>query len=177
MNSDIKEILFTEEMIREMSQKMGQQISYDYKDCDSILLVGLLKGSVPFLAELMKHITVPVTINFIKVSSYVGSESKVLQMKQDLDEDVEGRHILIVEDILDTGRTLKTVKELLVHRGAASVKVATMLDKVEGRVIPFEAEYVGFECPNAFVVGYGLDYNERYRELPYVGVLKEEVYM
>lgn len=176
MHNDVKEILFSEQDIHDMSVKLGKQIDEDYKDCDSLILLGLLKGSVPFLAELMKRISVPVTMDFMQAKSYVGSTSGELTIKKDIDQDVKGQHILIVEDILDTGKTLSTVKQKLIERGAASVKVATMLDKKEGRIIPFEADYIGFECPNEFIVGFGLDYNEHYRELPYIGVLKEEVY-
>lgn len=141
-----------------------------------VLLVGLLKGSVPFMAELAKHLNSDVTFDYMNVSSYDGVESKTLVVKQDLKEDVSGKNILIVEDILDTGKTLYNVKDMLLKRNANSVKIVTMLDKEEGRVIDMKADYVGFKIPNAFVVGYGLDLNEKYRQLPYVGVLKEECY-
>ena len=138
--------------------------------------MGLLKGSVPFMAELAKHLNIDVTFDYMNVSSYDGVESKTLVVKQDLKEDVSGKNILIVEDILDTGKTLYNVKEMLLKRNANSVKIVTMLDKEEGRIIDMKADYVGFKIPNAFVVGYGLDFNEKYRQLPYVGVLKEECY-
>ena len=141
-----------------------------------VLLVGLLKGSVPFMAELAKHLNSDVTFDYMNVSSYDGVESKTLVVKQDLKEDVSGKNILIVEDILDTGKTLYNVKEMLLKRNANSVKIVTMLDKEEGRIIDMKADYVGFKIPNAFVVGYGLDFNEKYRQLPYVGILKEECY-
>lgn len=176
MNKDIKKILFTEEEIREKCKELAKQVDEAYQGEPSIYTIGLLKGSIPFMAELVKHIQTPLTMNYMQVSSYVGSESGALNMKKDLDEDITGKAVLIIEDILDTGKTLSTVKELLLKRGAKSVKVITLLDKVEGRVIPFTADFAGFICPNEFVVGYGLDFNEDYRQLPYVGILKEECY-
>ena len=128
------------------------------------------------MAELSKHLNSDVTFDYMNVSSYDGVESKTLVVKQDLKEDVTGKNILIVEDILDTGKTLYNVKEMLLKRRANSVRIVTMLDKAEGRVIDMNADYIGFTIPNAFVVGYGLDFNERYRQLPYVGILKEECY-
>jgi len=128
------------------------------------------------MAELAKHLNSDVTFDYMNVSSYDGVESKTLVVKQDLKEDVSGKNILIVEDILDTGKTLYNVKEMLLKRNANSVKIVTMLDKEEGRIIDMKADYVGFKIPNAFVVGYGLDFNEKYRQLPYVGILKEECY-
>lgn len=175
MHKNIKEILISEEQIIEKCKELGKIIDKDY-DGKEVLLVGLLKGSVPFMAELAKHLNIDVTFDYMNVSSYEGVESKTLVVKQDLKEDVTGKNILIVEDILDTGKTLYNVKEMLIKRNAGSVKIVTMLDKEEGRVIDMKADYVGFKIPNAFVVGYGLDYNEKYRQLPYVGVLKEECY-
>ena len=128
------------------------------------------------MAELAKLFNSDVTFDYMNVSSYDGVESKTLVVKQDLKEDVSGKNILIVEDILDTGKTLYNVKEMLLKRNANSVKIVTMLDKEEGRIIDMKADYVGFKIPNAFVVGYGLDFNEKYRQLPYVGILKEECY-
>lgn len=175
MHKDIKEILITEEQIKVKCKELAGEIDKDYVG-QTILLVGLLKGSVPFMAELGKYLTSDVMFDYMNVSSYEGSESKTLVVKHDLQEEVEGRNILIVEDILDTGKTLKNVKEMLLNRNAKSVKIVTLLDKEEGRVFDMHADYVGFKVPNAFVVGYGLDFNERYRQLPYVGVLKEECY-
>lgn len=157
------------------SKELGKIIDKDYEGKE-VLLVGLLKGSVPFMAELAKHLNSDVTFDYMNVSSYDGVESKTLVVKQDLKEDVSGKNILIVEDILDTGKTLYNVKEMLLKRNANSVKIVTMLDKEEGRIIDMKADYVGFKIPNAFVVGYGLDFNEKYRQLPYVGILKEECY-
>ena len=175
MHKNIKEILISEEQIIEKCKELGKIIDKDYEGKE-VLLVGLLKGSVPFMAELAKHLNSDVTFDYMNVSSYDGVESKTLVVKQDLKEDVSGKNILIVEDILDTGKTLYNVKEMLLKRNANSVKIVTMLDKEEGRIIDMKADYVGFKIPNAFVVGYGLDFNETYRQLPYVGILKEECY-
>lgn len=175
MHKNIKEILISEEQIIEKCKELGKIIDKDYEGKE-VLLVGLLKGSVPFMAELAKHLNSDVTFDYMNVSSYDGVESKTLVVKQDLKEDVSGKNILIVEDIRDTGKTLYNVKEMLLKRNANSVKIVTMLDKEEGRIIDMKADYVGFKIPNAFVVGYGLDFNEKYRQLPYVGILKEECY-
>lgn len=175
MHKNIKEILISEEQIIEKCKELGKIIDKDYEGKE-VLLVGLLKGSVPFMAELAKHLNSDVTFDYMNVSSYDGVESKTLVVKQDLKEDVSGKNILIVEDILDTGKTLYNVKEMLLKRNANSVKIVTMLDKEEGRIIDMKADYVGFKIPNAFVVGYGLDFNEKYCQLPYVGILKEECY-
>lgn len=180
MNKDVKKILFSEEDIHEMSVKMGEQLTEEYKDKVSnespLVVIGLLKGCVPFLSELVKRIDLPLQFYFMQAKSYVGSKAGTLNITMDLQEDITDKHVLIVEDIVDTGHTLSVVKDLLEQRGAASVKVATMLDKVEGRVVPFDADFVGFDCPNEFIIGYGLDYNEMYRNLPYIGILKEEIY-
>ena len=175
MHKDVKEILYTQEEIVEKCKELAKQITNDYNDKE-VILVGLLKGSVPFLAELSKYIELDVTFDYMDVSSYEGVESRTITIKKDLDQDVKGKDILLVEDILDTGKTLTTVKAMLEERGANSVEIVTMLDKKEGRTYPIEAKYVGFEIPNAFVIGFGLDFNEKYRNLPYVGILKEECY-
>ena len=164
MHKDIKEILYTEEEIKAKCDELAQEIDRDYAG-QEILLVGLLKGSVPFMAELAKHLKSDVKFDFMSVSSYSGVESKTLVVRQD-----------IKEDILDTGKTLYNVKEMLEKRHAKSVKIVTLLDKEEGRVFDMKADYSGFKIPNAFVVGYGLDFNERYRQLPYIGILKEDCY-
>lgn len=175
MHKDVKEILYTQEEIVEKCKELAKQMTNDYNDKE-VILVGLLKGSVPFLAELSKYIELDVTFDYMDVSSYEGVESRTVTIKKDLDQDVKGKDILLVEDILDTGKTLTTVKAMLEERGANSVEIVTMLDKKEGRTYPIEAKYVGFEIPNAFVIGFGLDFNEKYRQLPYVGILKEECY-
>mgnify|MGYP000199437723 FL=1 len=140
-------------------------------------MVALLKGSVPFLAELIKHIDLDIQFDFMDVSSYQGTESiGDIRIDKDLDCSVKGLSILLVEDIVDTGRTLKEVTKLLMNKGAKDVKVVSLLDKPDRRVVEIEADYVGFEIPNEFVVGFGLDYDQKYRNLPYIGVLKPEVY-
>ena len=168
MHKDIKEILYTEEEIKAKCDELAKQIDQDYAALE-ILFVGLLKDSDPFMAELVKF-------DFMSVSSYSGVESKTLVVRQDIKEDIRGKNVLIVEDILDTGKTLYNVKEMLEKRHAKSVKIVTLLDKEEGRVFDMKADYSGFKIPNAFVVGYGLDFNERYRQLPYIGILKEDCY-
>lgn len=175
MHKDVKEILISQEEISQKCIELAKEIDKDYQGKE-LILVGLLKGSVPFLAELSKYIEHDVTFDYMDVSSYEGVQSSSLTIKKDLDQDVNGKNILLVEDILDTGKTLTTVKAMLEERGASSVEIVTMLDKKEGRVYPIEAKYIGFEIPNAFVIGFGLDFNEKYRNLPYVGILKEECY-
>lgn len=175
MHKDVKEILYTQDEITQKCKELGKKIMNDYHDKD-LVMVGLLKGSVPFLAELSKYVNLDVTFDYMDVSSYEGVESRTITIKKDLDQDVKGKHILLVEDILDTGKTLTTVRSMLIERGAASVEIVAMLDKKEGRTYPIEAKYYGYEIPNSFVVGFGLDFNEKYRNLPYVGILKEECY-
>lgn len=176
MHQNVKEILYSMEEIQKRSQELGAEISKDYEGKSPIVL-GLLKGSVPFMAELTKYITVDVSFAFMHVSSYVGTRSGQLHIKHDIDQDVKGKDIIIVEDIIDTGNTLYYVKHMLLDRGANSVRIVTLLDKTECRKIDIQADYVGFPIPNAFVVGFGLDFDELYRNLPYIGILKEECYM
>lgn len=178
MHQDIKKILVTEEQIINRSCELAKQICEDYRKQGQVpLMVGLLKGSVPFLAELIKHMDLDVCFDFMDVSSYEGTESiGDVKINLDLHTSVRDVPVLLVEDIVDTGRTLKEVKRMLENKGAKDVKVVSLLDKPERRVVEIEAEYVGFVVPNEFVVGYGLDYNQKYRHLPYVGVLKDEVY-
>lgn len=174
----VEKVLVTQEEIMKRCAEMGKQISEDYKNKKEIpLVVGLLKGSVPFMAEIIKHIDLEIQIDFMDVSSYEGTESLGnIRIVKDLDCSVNNLSILLVEDIVDTGRTLKEVKRMLMSKGAKEVNVVSLLDKPEGRVVDIEAEYVGFTIPNEFVVGYGLDYDQKYRNLPYIGVLKREVY-
>ena len=159
------------------AKKLGQQLTKDYQGKNPIF-VGILKGSVPFMAELIKHIDTHIELDFMLVSSYHGgtASSGVINVIKDIDQDITGRDILFVEDIIDTGQTLKNLCNLFKERNAASVKIATLLDKPEGRVVEIDADYTCFTIPNEFVVGYGLDYNENYRNIPYIGILKEEVY-
>lgn len=178
MREVIEKVLVTEEDIVRRSAELGQQITQDYeKQNETPLVVALLKGSVPFLAEIIKHIDMEIQFDFMDVSSYQGTESiGDIRIDKDLDCSVKGISILLVEDIIDTGRTLKEVTKLLKNKGAKDVKVVSLLDKPDRRVVDIEADYVGFTIPNEFVVGFGLDYNQKYRNLPYIGVLKPEIY-
>lgn len=177
MNQDIEKILYSQEEIALITKKLGEQITADYQD-KKPLVVCILKGAVLFMTDIVREIKTYCEMDFMSVSSY-GDElvsSGDVKIIKDLDQSVEGRHILVVEDIVDTGRTLERVVELFKHRGAASVKICTLLDKPERREKAITADYIGFTVPNEFVVGYGLDYKGYYRNLPYVGVLKESVY-
>ncbi len=176
LDKAIEKVLVSEEEIIEKSKELGEILTKEYEGKNPLVL-GILRGSVPFLAELIKHIDCHLETDFMTVSSYHGGTKSSGEVKLILDVDtaVKGREILIVEDIIDTGRTLKYLKELLEHRGA-NVKIVTLLDKPEGRIVEIKPDYSGFTIPNEFVVGFGLDYEENYRNLPYVGVLKPEVY-
>lgn len=176
MNKDVEKVLVSQDQITERAKQLGKQISEDYKDKYPIL-IALLKGSVPFLAELMKYIEIDMETEFMDVSSYAGTHSTgEVKIIKDLDRSIKGCDVIIVEDIVDTGRTLKTVIELLYSKGANSVKIVTLLNKDARRVIDIKADYIGFEIEDEFVIGFGLDYNEKYRNLPYIGVLKEDCY-
>ncbi len=177
MHKDVEKILLSEQDINEISKKLGKQITKDYNGKNPIL-IGLLKGCIPFMAKLMGDIDLMLEMEFMDVSSYHGGieSSGDIRIIKDLDIPVDGRNIIIVEDIVDTGRTLKVITDLLIYRGASSVEVVTLLDKPEGRVVEFVPKYIGRTIPKEFVIGFGLDYNEYYRNLPYVGVLKESVY-
>lgn len=175
MHQDVKEILFTQEQIEERTKALASKISEDYQG-EEVIVLGLLKGSVPFMAQLCKSLDLDITMDFMHISSYDGVVSREIKIKKDMEQEVKGKHVLIVEDIIDTGKTLKNVKAIIENRGATTVKIVTLLDKYECRQVDIEADYVGFNIPNAFVVGYGLDFNEKYRQLPYVGVLKESCY-
>lgn len=176
LQNDIKKVLVTHEEIVERSIELGKQITEDYKN-NPPLVVALLKGSVPFLTELIQHIDLDIQYDFMDVSSYDGTESiGDIKIIKDLDSSIKGVDILLVEDIVDTGRTIHSVCEMLMHKGAKSVKVITLLDKPSRRVCHCKADYVGFEVENEFVVGYGMDFNQRYRCLPYIGILKDELY-
>jgi len=176
MREHIEEILLEREEISAICKTLGKQIDDDYKGRKP-LLVGLLKGCVPFIGDLAKNITIPIEMEYMAVSSYHGAKSSLeVKILKDLDTPVEGRDVLIAEDIVDTGFTLTKVIELLKYRGAKSVEVVTLLNKEEGRLVRMVPKYIGKEIPNRFVVGYGLDFNEEYRNLPYVGILKPEIY-
>ena len=177
MENDILEVLITEEQLRERIRQLGEILTEEYAGKNPII-VGVLKGVVVFYADMIRAFPAPCQLDFMWISSYKGTKSAEMTVRQDVSADLKGRHVVILEDILDSGRSLKFIYEHLLSKGAASVRICTLLDKPEGRVPGFEidADYVGFTIPNAFVVGYGLDYNEKYRNLPYVGILKPEVY-
>ncbi len=176
MKNDILKVLISEEEIQAKVAEMGRQISEDYKD-KNLLMVSVLKGSVMIMADLMRAITIPARIDFMSVSSYGnGTVHTTLKILKDLDIPLEGYDLLIVEDILDSGRTLHALREMLNQRHPNSIRIATLLDKPERRVEDIQPDYFCFNVPDEFVVGYGLDYAEKYRNLPYIGVLKPEVY-
>ena len=166
-------VMLDKETIENRIKELGAQISKDYEG-KSIHLIGILKGSVIFMAELAKYITVPVTFDFMSVSSY-GNDTKssgVVKIVKDLDDPIEGKDVLVVEDIVDSGRTLSYLLKNLNTRGADSVRLCTLLDKPERRVTDVQVQYTGFEIPDEFIVGYGLDYAQRYRNLPFIGVVE-----
>ena len=178
MHNDIEKILLSEEQIQTRIRELGQELLRDYGDKTPIF-VGVLKGVVVFYADMIRAFDAPCQLDFMWISSYKGTQSTGnMLVRQDVSADLQGRHVVILEDILDSGRSLQFVCQHLRDKGAASVKICTLLDKPEGRApgIAIQADYVGFTVPNAFVVGFGLDYNEKYRNLPYVGILKPEVY-
>ena len=177
MHNDIKNILITEEDIKQKCIEIGKVLTDQYKD-KFPLLVGVLKGATPFMADLSRCIDTHVEMDFMDVSSYGSGtrSSGEVRILKDLDAKVEGRDVIIVEDIIDSGLTLSYLVDLFKYRQANSVIIVTLLDKPGGRTAKIKADIIGFEVPNEFVVGYGLDYDEKYRNLPYIGVLKEEVY-
>ena len=177
MMQDIKEVWISEEELQQKVKELGAKISEDYKD-KNLLMVSVLKGSVVFMADLMRAITVPAAIDFMSVSSYgAGTKSTgVVRIIKDLDTNVADYDLLLVEDILDSGRTLYALREMLKQRHPKSIRIATLLDKPERRVEDIQPDYYCFNVPDEFVVGYGLDYAEKYRNLPYIGILKPEVY-
>ena len=176
MRRDIERILISEEEIQKKVAEMGKKISQDFRDKDP-LFVGVLKGCFIFMADLMRYVDIRCSMDFMAVSSYSGTSSTgAVKINKDLSEDIEGRHVIIVEDILDSGVTLSYLKQYLMVRKPASISIATLMDKPARRKADIYADYSCFEIPDAFVVGYGLDYNERYRNLPYIGVLKPEIY-
>ena len=174
---DIEETLFTEEEIAAIVQKMGKQISEAYAD-KNLFLVSVLKGSLMFMADLMREITIPCSIDFLSVSSYGSgtSTSGEVRILKDLDASLEGKDLLVVEDVLDSGVTLSYLLKTLSARNPASIRLCTFLDKPERRRVDIKADYIGASVPDKFIVGYGLDYAEKYRNIPFIGVLKPEVY-
>ncbi|MBB1062235.1 hypoxanthine phosphoribosyltransferase [Limosilactobacillus fastidiosus] len=177
MNNDIERVLYSEEEINRRMDELAKQLTAEYRE-QRPLIISVMTGAVLFTVDMIKRMDIMAKLDFIDVSSYYGGTSSTGEVKlvQDLKSDIRGRSILIMEDIVDTGHTLKFLIELLKERGAKSVKVCTLLDKPEGRQVEVKADYVGFNVPNEFLVGYGLDYKGYYRNLPYVGILKPAVY-
>jgi len=176
-DKDIKEVLYSEEQLRNKMQELGAAITADYAGKE-LLMVSILKGSVMVMADLMRAVDLPLQIDFMNVSSYGASTQTkgAVKILKDLDVDIKGKDVLIVEDILDSGVTLHNLINLLKQRQPASIEICTLFSKPSRRQVEVDAKYIGFEIPDAFIVGYGLDYAEKYRNLPYVGVLKEEIY-
>lgn len=177
LSKDIEKVLVSPTEIQSIVKRLGETLTDDYKD-KFPLVIGLLKGCVPFMADLLKELDFPLEIDYMNVSSYHGGVESTGDVKiiMDVGTPVKNRHVLIAEDIVDSGRTIRAVAELLHYRGAKEVKIVTLLDKPTGRIVEMTPEYVGVNIPNAFVVGYGLDYEEKYRNLPYVGTLKPQIY-
>lgn len=177
MMQSIEKVLFTEEQIAEKIQELGSQITKDFAGKNP-LIISVLRGSFIFMADLVRAIEIPCEVDFLSVSSYGSGtvSSGKVSMIQGLDVDIKDRHVIVVEDILDSGRTLSYLMETLRERGAASISLCTFLDKPERRVVPVHVDYCGFQVPDEFIVGYGLDYAQRFRNLPFVGILKPEVY-
>ena len=177
MHKDVESILVNEEKIKEIVSKIGSEINRDLNG-KPLLVIVILKGSTPFAMDLIRTLDMPVEIDFMQVSSYGKSTETggFINVKRDLEQDVTGKNLLIVEDIIDSGNTLSKLKSLFQDRNAKSVRICTMLDKPSRRVVDVKVDYCGVEIPDEFVIGYGLDYNEQYRNLPYVGILKRSVY-
>ena len=177
LDKDIQEILFTQEQLEQRICQIAEEITRDYQGRE-LVLISVLRGSFIFMADLCRHIKLPCTIDFMSVSSYGKgtSSSGQVQITKDLSDSIEGKDLLVIEDILDSGNTLHYLLKVLEQRGPASIRLCTLLDKPERRVKPVKVHYSGFTIPDAFVVGYGLDYAEHYRNLPYIGILKPEVY-
>lgn len=177
IRNDVKEVLYSEEVILSKVKELAERISEDYVGKE-LIVVGVLKGSVVFTSDLIKFISIPCTLDFMAVSSYGNSSetSGVVRILKDLDQDIEGKHVLIVEDIVDTGITLSYLLEYLKARKASSIEIVALLNKEARRKSDISVKYVGFEVPDEFIIGYGIDYAEHYRNLPFIGSLKEEIY-
>ena len=173
IHEDVERVLVTEEELRAINARLGKQITEDFKD-KKLLIIGILKGSIYFMTDLTRFIDLPLEIDFLGVSSYGGSTrtSGEVRIVKDLDKSIEGYDVLLIEDILDTGRTLDYVKRMLLNRKARSISICTLLDKPDRRVVDLDIDYVGFVIPDEFVVGYGMDYDQRYRNLPYIGTME-----
>lgn len=177
MSNDINEVLVTKEQLDEINKRLGAEITRDFQG-KNLLVIGILKGSLYFMADLTRYIDLPLKLDFLAVSSY-GSDTRSsghVKIVKDIDIDLQGYDLLIVEDILDSGRTLDYVSRMMSARGANSISIVTLLDKPERRVVDLKPDYVGCDVPDEFVVGYGLDYDQEYRNLPYIGSLKREIY-
>lgn len=170
----VGEIMITEEEIRKRAEEIGRQITSDYEG-ESVFLVGILRGAVLWMGDIMKNIDLDTVIDFMALSSYGASTSSsgVVKIEKDLSSDIEGANVIIVEDIVDSGTTLNYIKQYFENRNAKSIKICALLDKPEGRRAPIEVDYIGFTVENKFIVGYGLDFNQKYRNLPYISFLKE----
>ena len=177
LEKDIESVLFSAEQLKQRVREIAAEIERDYAGKE-IMLISVLRGSFVFMADLCRAIDLPCTIDFMSVSSYGKgtTSSGQVQITKDLSEDISGRHVIVIEDILDSGNTLRYLLRLLEHRHPASIRLCTLLDKPDRRTKPVQVHYSGFTIPDAFVVGYGLDYAEKYRNLPYIGILKPEVY-
>lgn len=177
LDNDIEQILVDAKQLEEINKRLGEQITNDFKD-KNLLVVGILKGSLYFMADLTRNIDLPLKLDFLAVSSYGSStrSSGSVKIIKDIDIDLAGYDVLLVEDILDSGRTLDYVSKMLSARGANSISIVTLLDKPERRVVDLKPDYVGTDVPDEFVVGYGLDYDQQYRNLPYIGALKRSIY-
>ncbi|MBQ8178403.1 MAG: hypoxanthine phosphoribosyltransferase [Clostridia bacterium] len=177
MHKDLAKILVTKEEIAARVKEIGAEITRDFQG-ESVLMVGILRGAVVFFSELVKNVDLDVRFDFMVVSSYGSSSvsSGEVRIIKDISQPIEGMNVLIIEDIIDTGHTLKNLKKLLLTRNPKSLKIVSLLDKPSRRQVEMEGDYIGFKVPNEFVVGYGLDYDEKYRNLPEIGVLKEEIY-
>lgn len=177
LQNDIAQILFSKEKLAQKVQELGKKITSDYQDKE-LVLIGVLKGANIFMGDLMREIDIPLKIDFIAVSSYGQSteSSGVVKILKDLDHSIENKHVLIIEDIIDTGLTLHYLCDNLLSRKPKSLKICTLLDKPERRKVNIAVDYKGFDIPDEFIIGYGIDYGERYRNLPYVGILKREIY-
>ena len=177
MHQDLQKILLNSEQIATRVKELGDEITRDYKG-ESVLMVAILRGAVVFFADLVKSVDLDVRFDFMVVSSYGSSStsSGEVRIVKDISQPIEGKNVILVEDIIDTGNTLKNLKKMLLTRNPKSLKIASLLDKPSRRKVEIEGDYVGFEVPNEFVVGYGLDYAEKYRNLPEIGVLKPEIY-
>ena len=177
LDNDIEQILVDAKQLEEINRRLGEQITKDFAD-KNLLVVGILKGSLYFMADLTRYIDLPLKLDFLAVSSYGSStrSSGSVKIIKDIDIDLAGYDVLLVEDILDSGRTLDYVSKMLSARGAKSISIVTLLDKPERRVVDLKPDYVGADVPDEFVVGYGLDYDQQYRNLPYIGALKRSIY-